>query len=574
MNEIVRQVARARWRLNLERFLRVAPWMMFAALLVACVGLAIPKFIFLPATATEAGWRIWLASWTGGSAVAGLVAAVAATWWNRRSDYEAAVEIDRRFGLRDRVASSLLLSAEERESSMGEALLRDTAQRVALVEIPERFSLHARWTAALPAAPAIGAVLLTLVANATAPQASTVASDTAEAQVREQIRKSAEELKKRLEEQQKRAVESGLVDADDLFKKLQQGTDELKNKQAIDRKTALLNLNEMAKNLQQRRDGLSSAESLRKQFEQLKNIEQGPADKFSKAMQQGDMKQALQQLSQLQKELKDGKLDEAQREQLTKQLEQMREQMAEAARNFEQTKRELEQQIQQKQAAGETEAAAKLQQKLDELNKESKQIEKMEKMAQKLSEAAQACKSGDCQKAAEKLGELSDDLQQMQAQLDQLETVNELMDELADAKSSMNCKQCQGEGCQECQGQNKGQGKGQGQGQKGQGFGSMRQQMGGGLGKGRGAGDRPEEDADGKFYDTRAKTKVKAGEAVRTGFADGPNIAGKSTESVRQEVAESLRSDPDALPDQVLTRSQREQARQFFEGLGKGPAKP
>jgi chemotaxis protein histidine kinase CheA len=572
MNEIVRQVARARWRLNLEQFLRLAPWTMFAALLVACVGLAVPKFVFLPATATDAGWQLWLASWTGGSAVAGLLAAVAATWWKRRGDYEAAVEIDRRFGLRDRVASSLLLSPEERESSMGEALLRDTAERVALVEIPERFAVRARWTAALPVAPALGAVLLALVANATAPQSSTEASDTAAAQVRDQIRKSADELKKRLEEQRKRATESGLADAEDLFKKLQQGTDELKDKQAIDRKTALLNLNEMAKSLQQRRDGLSSAENMRKQLEQLKNLEKGPADKFGKAMQQGDMKQALKQLNQLQKDLKEGKLDNAQREQLTKQLEQMREQLAEAANNFEQAKKELEQQIQQKQAAGETEAAAKLQQKLDELNKQGKQIENLENMAQKLNEAAQACKDGDCQKAADKLGELAQDLEQAQAQLDQLETVNELMDEIADAKSSMNCGKCQGAGCQECQSQ--GKGKGQGQGQKGQGFSSQRGQPGRGLGKGRGAGDRPEEDADGKFYDTRAKTKVKAGEAVRTGFADGPNIAGKSVASVRQEVVESLRTDPDALPDQSLTRSQREQARQFFEGLGKGSPKP
>ena len=572
MNEIVRQVARARWRLNLEQFLRLAPWTMFAALLVACVGLAVPKFVFLPATATDAGWQLWLASWTGGSAVAGLLAAVAATWWKRRGDYEAAVEIDRRFGLRDRVASSLLLSPEERESSMGEALLRDTAERVALVEIPERFAVRARWTAALPVAPALGAVLLALVANATAPQSSTEASDTAAAQVRDQIRKSADELKKRLEEQRKRATESGLADAEDLFKKLQQGTDELKDKQAIDRKTALLNLNEMAKSLQQRRDGLSSAENMRKQLEQLKNLEKGPADKFGKAMQQGDMKQALKQLNQLQKDLKEGKLDNAQREQLTKQLEQMREQLAEAANNFEQAKKELEQQIQQKQAAGETEAAAKLQQKLDELNKQGKQIENLENMAQKLNEAAQACKDGDCQKAADKLGELAQDLEQAQAQLDQLETVNELMDEIADAKSSMNCEKCQGAGCQECQSQ--GKGKGQGQGQKGQGFSSQRGQPGRGLGKGRGAGDRPEEDADGKFYDTRAKTKVKAGEAVRTGFADGPNIAGKSVASVRQEVVESLRTDPDALPDQSLTRSQREQARQFFEGLGKGSPKP
>ncbi len=564
MNEIVRQVARARWRLNMERFLRVAPWTLFAALICACVGLAIPKVVYVPATATESGWQLWLVSWTGGAAAMGLLVAAVVTWVKRKSDYDAAVEIDRRFGLRDRVASSLLLTSEERASSMGEALLMDAAKRVALVEIPERFAVRARWTAALPAAPAMVAVLLTLVANATAPKASTEAADVASAQLREQFRKTAEELKKRLEERQKRATESGLTDAEELFKKLKEGTDELRDKQSIDRKTGLLKLNEMAKSLQERRAGLSSADDMRKQFEQLKNLEQGPADKFGKAMQQGDMKLAQKQLSQLQKELKEGKLDKAQTDKLAKQLEQMREQLAEAAQNMEQAKRELEQQIQQKQDAGETEAAAKLQQKLDELNKQSKQTEQLQQMAKKLDEACQACKNGNGQQAADKLGELAEDLQQMQSQLDQLETVDELMEEIAEAKSGMSSPGSQGQK----------DGKGQGQGQKGQGIGSMRSQLGRGMGKGRGAGERPEEDVDGKFYDSRAKTKLKAGEAVRTGFADGPNIAGKSVDSVRQEVVESLKSDPDALPDQVLTRSQREQARQFFEGLGKGSAKP
>ncbi|MFO0819632.1 MAG: hypothetical protein U1A77_16915 [Pirellulales bacterium] len=562
MNDIVRQVDRAKWRLNLEQFLRVAPWCLFLSFLAACVALAVPKIWFLPVTASAQGWQTWVGGWLGGAAAVGLLAALAITWWKRQGTYEAAVEVDRRFGLRDRVTSSLLLSDEERQTQMGAALLDDAAKRVAVVEINERFRIQTRWTAALPMVPLAGAVILTLFANAAAPQPTTVASDTAAQQAREQIRKSAEELKKRLEEQQKKAEESGLEDADELFKKLQRGVDELKAKDSLDRKTALLNLNEMAKELQQKRDGLGSAEQVKKQLEQMKSFEQGPADKFGKAMSQGDMKSAMKELSQLQKELKDGKLSDEQRQQLAKQLEQMKQQLDETVNNFKQTMDDLEKQIQQKQAAGETEAAAKLQEKLDGMKKQAQQMDKLQKMSEQLQQAAQACKEGDAAKAAESLSDLASQLEEMQSQLDQLETVDEMMNEIADAKSSMNCKQCNGEGCQQCQGKN---GKSGQQGSK-----MGKGPPGRGLGKGRGAGERPEEDVDGRFYDTKAKTKLRQGEAVRTGFADGPNIAGKSVDAVRQEVSEALQSDPDPLPDQVLTKGQREQATQFFQGVGKG----
>ncbi|MFO0903031.1 MAG: hypothetical protein U0939_08535 [Pirellulales bacterium] len=561
MNEIVRQVERARWRLNVELFLRYAPWCLFTALLVACTAIAIPKLVYVPAVATPQAWQVWLWSWLGGGIAVGVLAALAASWRQRHGALDAAVEIDRRFGLRDRVASSLLLNDEERATQMGAALVEDAVQRVSVVEIPEQFQLRAKWTVALPMAPLLAALLLTFLANAAAPPSQTIASDDAAAKAKEQIRKSAEELKKKLAEQKQKAEEAGLADAEDLFKKLQRGVDELKAKDSPDRKQALVNLNDMARELQQRRDGLNSAEQMRKQLSQMKSFDKGPAEKFGKAMQQGDMKSAAQEMKQLQKQLQEGKLSDEQKQQLAKQLEQMKDQVQEAVNNQKQAMEELEKQIQQKQAAGETEAAAKLQEKLDAMKKQSQQLEKMQKMADKLNDAAQAMKAGDQQKAAESLSELSDQLQEMQSQLDQLETVDEMMNEIADAKSAMNCQQCNGEGCQQCQGKGGNQ-----QGQQG----SRQGRPGQGLGKGRGAGERPEEDVDGRFYDTKAKTKLRQGEAVRTGFADGRNLAGKSVDSVRQEVTESLQSDPDPLPDQSLTKSQREQARQFFEGVGKG----
>ena len=43
MEEIKRQVGRARRRLIMQQFVSVAVWTLFAALLLAVIGLAVPK---------------------------------------------------------------------------------------------------------------------------------------------------------------------------------------------------------------------------------------------------------------------------------------------------------------------------------------------------------------------------------------------------------------------------------------------------------------------------------------------------------------------------------------------------
>jgi hypothetical protein len=125
----------------------------------------------------------------------------------------------------------------------------------------------------------------------------------------------------------------------------------------------------------------------------------------------------------------------------------------------------------------------------------------------------------------------------------------------------MNCAACQGAGCAECNGQ--GQGQGRGQGNQGDGRGD-------GLGEGQGFGERPEEATDKGFYSTRVAADPKAGESVRIGDAGGPNKAGKTTESVKQEIRAALAKDPDALEDVTLPRDQREHARQYFERFREG----
>src|SRR4029453_10901232 len=114
MEEIKRQVGRAQRRLVLEQFLRVFGWSLFASLLIAVIGLAIPRI-----WALNIQQQIWDWSWIGGGLGAGLVMAWSWTWLIRRSKLDAAIEIDRRFGLKERVSSTLALSPDELSSDVG-----------------------------------------------------------------------------------------------------------------------------------------------------------------------------------------------------------------------------------------------------------------------------------------------------------------------------------------------------------------------------------------------------------------------------------------------------------------------
>src|SRR5688572_29996625 len=100
MDIIRRQVAQARRRLSLQQFSAIAPWCLFATLLVAAVALIIPKFLVL-----KVDPNIWLWSWVGGATAVGLLVATIWTIAKRRDSIDAAIEIDRRFGLKERVSS-------------------------------------------------------------------------------------------------------------------------------------------------------------------------------------------------------------------------------------------------------------------------------------------------------------------------------------------------------------------------------------------------------------------------------------------------------------------------------------
>ena len=564
MEEIKRQVSRARRRMVFAQFLRIAPWALFATLLLAAIGIAVPKIWVLPATATESAKQIWLWSWVGGGVGLGLLIASVWTYVVRRDALSAAIEIDRRYGLKERVSSTLSLAPSELDSEIGRALMDDAVRRVARIDVREQFRVAPGWPLALPLFPAAVVILLTLfVANAVPPK-KTDASDNAAAEARKQVKKSTEELKKKIEAQRKKAEEKGLHDADAIFKQLQDGLEKLSSKDDVDRKKALVELNDLAKTLEKRQKELGGAEKIRDKMQQLKNVEKGPADKVAKAMQDGNFKKALDEAKKLKDQLEKGELTKEQREQLAKQLNEMKDKVQEAVDAHKQAKAELEKEIQKKIDAGDTKGAGELQTKLDQLMKQDKQMGKLQEMADKLAKGAQAVKEGDPKEAANQMAQIADKLEKMAAEMEELQTVDEMMNEIADAKDAMNCKECEGEGCEHCQGKGNGKGEGKGKGKNKNG------RPGDGLGEGRGYGDRPEEETDKSFFDTKVGAKPKAGEAFRAGFADGKNLAGKSQQEIKEQITNSLSTDPDPLTNQRLPKAQREQAKQYFERIRKG----
>ena len=317
----------------------------------------------------------------------------------------------------------------------------------------------------------------------------------------------------------------------------------------------MIELSDLAKELADRKDKLGGSDEMKKQFNQMKNLSKGPADRMAEAMKKGDFQQALNELKKLQDKLEKGELSQADKENLAKQMNEMKQKLEELVAAQEQAKQELARQRDEKLAKGDLAGAQQLQKQLDQLNQ---QQNKMQAMAQKMGDCAKCMQEGDAQAAAEQLANMQGDLDQMAQDIQELETLQEALDQIAQAKEGMGCKECNGEGCKACQGQ------GQGEGQFGQGSG---QGNGNGLGEGQGFGERPEEENDVQTVDSQVRDKPRAGEAVRVGEAGGPNMSGNTLVDINEAVAEGLSADADPLADQRLPRSQKDHAKQYFNSL-------
>ncbi len=564
MEEIKRQVKRARRRMVLQQFLTIVAWSLFASLLVGAIGLAIPKIWALSGIDREA----WKWTWIGGSIATGLLMAGVWTYFVRRSALEAAIEIDRRFGLKERVSSTLALAPEELNSDIGQALMQDAARRVERIDVREHFKVVPSWRNVLPIVPAIALVLLPLLPDASTKKAE--ASATAKENETKQVRRALEKMAQQLKRSEAQKNDPTKLD-EGKFKEMFDKVEKLTNKDGLNRKDVMIELNNLSKELDKRKQQLGGADQLKKELEKLKDIEKGPADKLAQAMKEGDFQAAQKEMQKLQEKLAAGELSKEDEKTLAKQAEKMKEKLEEKMEQHKQAREDLQKQIDEKMKQGDLAAAEKLQQKLDQMNQEADQLEqKMGQMAENLDQLAQALQQGGKegqQKAAQQLDKIAKEMKAMEKDLQEMENLDELMDQLADAKEAMKCENCNGEGCKHCQG-----GGDQMADDDGEGQGKKDSKMAGkGMGKGRGQGERPEEETDSKFYDTKVNADPKKGQSVRIGDAEGKNAKGQANiDIVKNEIATEPGREADASDDTALSRDLKKHAKEYFEKFRKG----
>jgi tetratricopeptide (TPR) repeat protein len=552
MDQLRQQIARARRRMILEQFLGRLVRCLLAALTVAAVAIAVPRVIAIANLPSN-----WDVAWLAGALAAGFLFAAIWTFLKSRSQLDAAIEIDRRFDLRERVASSLSLSDADQSTEAGRAVVNDALRAVKRIDVDDKFRVRLDRRAWWPLVPA--AIMFVLMAFVNYRSAQSSLEPTAPPVQAKQIKKNAAELRKKIEELNKKSKEKDLKKAENVFKQIEQGVRELEDKKDVDRSKAVVKLNNLAQQLEERRQQLGGKEGLKEQFQSMKNLGAGPAEKASEAMKQGDWQKAMKEFEKLAKDLKTGKLNDADKEKLIKQLQKMKQKLEAAKEAREQAMADLKKQIEQQKRQGNLAKAGELQRKLDQMQKQQQMMKQLQQMAQQMGQMEKALQQGDNQKAADAMNQMAQQMAEMQQQMNEMEMLNAAMDQLEMAKTAMAMDDVmEGEGDME------------GEGNMG-GMTSlmerMSEQSGNGMGAGRGFGDRPDERNATNLRDTRVRQKPRQGAATFAGMVDGPTMKGDVQQSIKEEMQALSTKPADPLTNERLTKSRREHAQEYFKML-------
>jgi len=546
MEVLVKQVRRAQRLLLLQQFLGVLVWFWFCALLVASLAIGFSK---VWPTGVDA--MVWAACWIGGSIGVSTLAAIVYTFLRRKSRFDSAVEIDRRFGLKERVSSTLSLRPEELESPAGQALVSDAIGRVSRIDVSERFGLQIGRKALLPLAPALAAFGLAFLVSD--PTRENVAEATPVNATVDHVKKATEALEKKLGEKPKAPDDEEDLKEAELFEQLRQGVRQIV-KEKVDQKQALVALNDLSQKIEDQKKK-RDANELKQQLNQMKDLDKGPADDLAKAMKNGDFGKAVDELKKLKEKLADEKMNEQEKQDLVKQLEQMQDRLQKMADAHQQAKQQLQQEIDRARQAGQQDQAEKLQQKLDKLQQQQQQMQQAAQMGKQLGNCAKCMKNGNNQGAKQAMDQLGQALNQMKQADNALEMLDDALAQVGECKNAMACKECNGAGCKACQGQGK-----QGQGKPGG-------KPGNGLGAGIGTGSRPENRNKTSLYDSTVKQNVLKGASVVIGTAEGPNRKGEVTEEIKAQFESAEHEAADPLSGQRLPHDYREHAKKYFDLL-------
>lgn len=422
----------ARRRLFLNRALSHLAWCCLASLVLAGIwqGLA-PDRDRLPARLSLLG---------------GLAVVVAGAISVRRSPslQESALELDRRFGLKERAVTAWSLKPDMATSSVGQALLADAEHQVSSLRVADRFAWN--WPR-LPLALLPGALAFLGLMAWQSPLdwfRPSPKSDPGEAStLKEELDRGLEKLAEK-----PKTPESAPVVAGEEWKRIEQDIEKLirapreTREEVRDRIRDATALEERIRQQQKEQgDRLKAIEQSMKQAERLREetrSEKGEAAKSAppSSLASGDMPKLEEQLERLsrklrkesdkeklQRKLREPNLDDAQRQSLEKELSQLEgqpdltakereeltrqmEQMADDLKRLTRKREEKEQELKELARKGEI-TQEELDRELDQLSENEKALAENQEKLQELKEEIEQCekclKEGKDGEAAESL---------------------------------------------------------------------------------------------------------------------------------------------------------------------------
>ncbi|HXG11550.1 MAG TPA: hypothetical protein VNK04_17480 [Gemmataceae bacterium] len=530
-----RQVAHVGRRLFMQVFLDRLFGCWTGALVLSAVWFLVQPFV-VPAPSDWLRWAV-----AGGAVGAATVLALLWAVLRRPSPVLAALALDEKFALRERVTTSLTLPPHQANTPAALALLEDVNQRVAALDVGSRFPIRLPRNAALLP---LGAALLALVAlfyepvrGKPAPPAPPETADKLP---------GAEELEKKIAQarlERKAREKAAEENPDDELKKFEEDLDRIFGKPRDTKEQLAKRVDEMEalkrkmedhqKDLAER--SKEKAEALKQQLQQAERLakkqgsKDGPAKDLEKAINQGDLKKAQEEVDRLAKKLKDNELTKEEQQKLSEQLQELKERLEQLTQQ-----EELEEQLRELARRGDIDEET-LNRELEKLRKNSEKLrdnlQDLQDIAEQLAECQKCLRDGNCEGAAKALARAgnkmsrlgnSDDLERLSRQLDELREIRRSMSEVMGESQPIPA-----------------------------------------------AGRRPEEEDQTGSQQTRISGESLEGRHEIVGTAPGSNFRRpRKPEELTQEIKQASQEAPEALERQRIPRAASDIAKGYFENLG------
>ena len=544
---VQRQLTRVSRRLFLQVLLNSLLWCLAGALALAALWFLAQPLVMGLLHLSAPAWLRWAVA--GGLFAAGTGLAVLLAFLFRPSDLAAALSLDEKFNLRERVTTSLTLAPHQANTPAAAALWDDVNQQVADLDVGSRFPLRLSWNAAL--LPLCGAflALVALFYNPVFDQSPAPAADSgdkapaateldrkiAEVKLKKEARAKDPDRPGEKSDEQKRLEE----DLERIFGKPRDTQDQVARR-AEEMEALKKDINVLKKDLAEK--AAEKAQALKDQLKQAERLtnkqdtKDGPAKDLEKALKDGDLNKAREEIEKLAKKLQNKELSKEEQEKLDEQLKDIKEKMeklSQLARQDDEAEEKLRELARERRLSEE-----ELNRELEQLRKNRQKLQEnlkdLEDIAEQLEQCQKCMKEGDADGAARAMRRAAGKMNKIDKS-EELEELSRMMDEVAELQRMMR--------------RNRGDGPG---------------------GQGIGAGRRPEEDDQTGSQRTRITGDPDPkGKKEIVGTAPGSNFrTPRKPEELATEIKQASQEAPEALERQRIPRAYGDSAKNYFENLG------